>query len=194
MDSLRKFLNENENAKMYLVLVFAVGVILFTSSTLFDDTDVLETYSISDKATSITNSEVISQSANEYTSYERELTEELENILSMVEGAGDVKCMITFANTTETVFATDYEEDISSVVERDSDNGERTTTNENKDEKLVFVGDDSPLVVKEVLPQVEGVIIVAKGGDNAYIKKQFTNVATTLLDVDAHKVQILKMN
>ncbi len=102
--------------------------------------------------------------------------------------------MITFANTTETVYATDFEEDNSSVVERDSESGERTTTKGNRDEKLVFVGENEPVVVKELLPKVEGIVIVAQGGENVYIKKQFTDVATSLLDVDAHKVQILKMN
>ncbi len=185
MDTLRKFLNENENAKMYLVLIFVLGIFLFSSSSFI-------------KKQNFASEEVKTESTVEtvaaYDTYEDKLTLELEDILSQVAGAGQVKCMITFANTTETIYATDFEEDNSSVVERDSDSGERTTTTGNRDEKLVFVGDDEPVVVKELLPKVEGIVIVAQGGENVYIRKQFTEVATSLLDVDAHKVQILKMN
>ncbi len=186
MDTLRKFINENENAKMYLVLIFVLGIFLFSTSSFI-------------KKQAIASEEVKETSAVEtastsYSTYEEKLTVELEDILSQVAGAGQVKCMITFANTTETVYATDYEEDKSSVVERDSESGERTTTTGNKDEKLVFVGNDEPVVVKELLPKVEGIVIVAQGGENVNIRKQFTEVATALLDVDAHKVQILKMN
>ncbi len=185
MDNLRKFLNENENAKLYLLLIFVLGIILITTGRF------VKVESTSEVAVPTMSEAIVTQS---YDSYEDKLTAELETILSRVDGAGEVKCMITFANTTETVYATDFEEDNSSVVERDSENGERTTTKGNRDEKLVFIGENEPIVVKELLPKVEGIVIVAQGGENVYIKKQFTDVATSLLDVDAHKVQILKMN
>ncbi len=187
MDSLRKFFSENENAKLYLVVIFVLGVLLFSSSSLFEKKEEVRSESLKNLSDNQLESEM-------YSNYENELSKELEEILSLVDGAGKVKCMITFENTKETIFAKDYVEDISSVIEKDSQNGERKTTNENKDEKLVFVGNDTPLIVKEVLPQVKGVVIVAEGGDNVFIKKDFIDVATSLLNVESHKVQILKMN
>ncbi len=185
MDTLRKFLNENENAKMYLVLIFVLGIFLFSTGSFIKSQN---------PASEETELDTQVETVATYDTYEDKLTLELEDILSQVEGAGQVKCMITFANTTETVYATDYEEDNSAVVERDSDSGERTTTTGNRDEKIVFIGGDEPVVVKELLPKVECIVIVAQGGENVFIRKQFTEVATSLLNVEAHKVQILKMN
>ncbi len=186
MDTLRNFLNENENAKMYLVLIFVLGILLFSAGNFVKKQNV--------ENQAVEKESVVQSVSTGYDSYEEKLTVELESILSEVDGAGDVKCMITFADTTETVYATDFVEDTSSVVERDSQSGERTTTKGNRDEKVVFLGDSEPVVVKELLPKVEGIVIVAQGGENVNIRKQFTDVATSLLDVEAHKVQILKMN
>ncbi len=190
MDRLRKYLQETENAKIYLGIIFIVGVLLFTSGSFMESNDDVENNGV------VTDDKNIKTetSSMSYNTYEEQLTTNLENILSMVEGAGEVKCMITFENTKEMVFATDFEEDSSSVIEKDSQNGERTTMNENRDEKLVFVGDNEPVVIKEVLPKVEGVVIVAQGGGNAHIKKDFIDVATSLLDIEPYKVTILKMN
>ncbi len=186
MDRLRKYLQETENAKIYLGIIFIVGILLFTSGSFMKNEN-------EDKVGE-TNTTVTETSSTSYETYEQQLTANLEGILSMVEGAGNVKCMITFENTKEMVFATDFEEDSSSVIEKDSLNGERTTKNENRDEKLVFVGDNEPVVIKEVLPKVEGVVVVAQGGGNAHIKKAFIDVATSLLDIEPYKVTILKMN
>ncbi len=191
MDRLRKFLQETENAKIYLGIIFIVGIVLFTSGSFMKGNDDVDDNGVITENKQNSKTDLSSTS---YDTYEEELTANLENILSMVDGAGEVKCMITFENTKEMVFATDFEEDSSSVIEKDSQNGERTTKNENRDEKLVFVGDNEPVVIKEVLPKVEGVVIVAQGGENAYIKKAFIDVATSLLDIEPYKVTILKMN
>ncbi len=193
MDRLRKFLQETENAKIYLGIIFIVGILLFTSGSFMKSSD--NGVEDVDEVSKTTKNEMGTDlSSTSYDTYEQELTANLESILSMVSGAGNVKCMITFENTKEMVFATDFEEDSSSVIEKDSQNGERTTKNENRDEKLVFVGDNEPVLIKEVLPKVEGVVIVAQGGENAYIKKAFIDVATSLLDIEPYKVTILKMN
>lgn len=186
MDGLRKYLNENEKAKVYLAVAFVLGILLLTSGSFLKKEKV-----VSENLEDMQTTQVAS---NNYNRYEDKVVAELEEVLSLVYGAGNVKCMVTFQDTKETVFATDFEVDSSQVAERDSQSGERTTMNENRDEKLVLGGDDKPVVVKEVLPKVKGIVIVAQGGDNVFIKKQFTDVATALLGVDANKVQILKMN
>jgi len=40
---------------------------------------------------------------------------------------------------------------------------------------------------------VEGVIIVAEGGDDILIKEALMNAAKTVLGIEMHKVQVLKM-
>ncbi len=185
MDSFRKYFSENKKAKANIATAFIIGVFLIIIGNSYrkitDDKKSTET---------IQNTLEISQNAD----YEQQLEAELEHILSMVSGAGKVECMITFENSKEVVFAKDLVDERSSVIERDSESGERSTTNESKDEKLVFGNSNNPVVIKEITPKASGVVIVAQGGDNAHIKKAFIDVATSLLGVEVHKVQILKMN
>lgn len=185
MESFRKYLADSNKAKANIATVFIIGVFLvIISNTLSSITNEVE------------KEEVISVNNEVYESaeYEVQLENKLEDILSLVSGAGKVECMITFENSKEVVFAKDIVNESSEVIEKDSQNGERTTINESKDEKLVFGNSSEPVIIKELVPKVSGVVIVAEGGSNAHIKKSFVDVATSLLGVESHKVQILKMN
>ncbi len=44
------------------------------------------------------------------------------------------------------------------------------------------------------LPEVEGVLIIAQGGDDAKIKNEITEAAKVLFGVEAHKIKVMKMN
>jgi stage III sporulation protein AG len=51
----------------------------------------------------------------------------------------------------------------------------------------------APLVLREVQPKIEGVIIIAEGGDNILVKEALTNAAEAVLGLDISNVQIFKM-
>ncbi len=55
-------------------------------------------------------------------------------------------------------------------------------------------GNNEPFVVKTLLPQVEGVVVVAQGAGTGNINKSITDVVQALFDVEAHKVKVVKMN
>lgn len=129
--------------------------------------------------------------------YETLLSEKLEAILSLVDGAGDVKVFLTFKQGAEKVPATDVSEDIAVTEEKDVNGGTRTVNQQKTDEKTVTVkspdGSEAPFVLKEYRPQIEGAIIVAKGGDNAFIRDALIKAASASLGIEPHKVSVLKM-
>ena len=51
-----------------------------------------------------------------------------------------------------------------------------------------------PYVTKENMPEVEGIVIVAKGGGDGNVCADITAAAEALLGVPAHKIKGLKMN
>jgi len=104
--------------------------------------------------------------------------------------------MITLAHGKEITIAGDTISDISSNRELDGAGGSRETLNERTDNKTVIISDSAgqrPLILKETEPKIEGVIIVAEGGDNVYLKDAFIKAAQSVLGVEPHKIQVFKM-
>ncbi len=113
-----------------------------------------------------------------------ELDKKLESILSRVEGAGRVKVLINYRQSGEKILAYDME---SNTQEKDSSK-ENTSKSE-----VVYDGNKMPVVLKEYMPKVEGVIIVAQGGNTESVKKQLIAGTVALLGVEEHKIEVLKM-
>jgi stage III sporulation protein AG len=106
--------------------------------------------------------------------------DKMEELLSCVEGAGEVKVMITYKNNGSVELAKD--------VSSDKDK-ERTSDKSN----VVMGSDNKPVVLAENTPRIEGVVIVARGGDNIEVKDSLIRAAQALLGVEVNKIEVLKM-
>lgn len=127
--------------------------------------------------------------------YVERLEARLEEILSRIEGAGEVSVMITFQSSAEKVIEKDSEKNSETVTEADSQGGTRTTRNESRREEAVYDeadGGQEPYVSKELSPKVEGVVVIAPGGDNAVVSKNITESVQALFGIDTHKIRIVK--
>ena len=90
-----------------------------------------------------------------YTAY---LEDRLSRTLSQIEGAGEVKVMITLKSSAEKVLDKDTESDQETVTEEDSQGGTRQSSKASKKENTVYrtdsesnsQGSGSPYVSKEV--------------------------------------------
>lgn len=58
--------------------------------------------------------------------------------------------------------------------------------------QLALAGTDEPVILKVIIPQIKGVVVVAEGADDILIKAQLNNAVCTLLGIPEHRVQILK--
>ena len=54
-------------------------------------------------------------------------------------------------------------------------------------------GNRTPLIIQETMPEVEGIVIVAEGGENPQVAQLLSEASQALLNVPAHKVAVLKM-
>ncbi len=125
------------------------------------------------------------------------LEKRLEELLSSMDGVGEVRVMITLASTAEKVIEKDRPISRSNVEEEDSAGGVRNSQDMDSEESTVYLtgdnGEKIPYVVMERSPGVEGVSVVAQGGNNALVQKNIIQVIQALFAIDIHKIKLVKM-
>ena len=112
--------------------------------------------------------------------YEARMEQRLQELLSCVEGVGNVQVMLTFEGTGE------------KRVEKD-----RTVTENENREETVYEETESrgrvPYVISETSPEVAGVLVIAEGGDLGTVRQEILEAAQALFGIEAHKIKIMKM-
>ncbi|MBQ3666422.1 MAG: hypothetical protein II919_10025 [Lachnospiraceae bacterium] len=130
--------------------------------------------------------------------YLSRLEKRVEELLSEMDGISNVKVMITLKCTSESVVLNEisYEKN-----DRKTTNDGGTVSEENayKSSEVVVCekdanGNEIPYVIKERLPQIEGIAVVAKGGDNPNNSLKITNTLEALFGIEAHKISVIGMN
>lgn len=141
--------------------------------------------------------ENISKENNTMEASKNEIERKLEYILEKIDGAGDVKVMITYQDSGTQVVEKDKNTSENSLEESDSTGGVRSTKEQQLQESTVYEEADAgntPFVSKELLPKVEGILIVASGGDNQKVKQNISEAVLALFQVEAHRIKIVKMS
>jgi len=179
------FKNKDKKAIYNLLVLFAAGVVILIISGTFFKSGKNGPYE--SVATAVTQQDAAEPD------YARQLEQRLEETLSYVAGAGEVKVMITLRYGRESFIAKDINTNVSNMTENDSQGGSRESRTQTSGETTVRNGSDAPFVFKEAAPVIEGVIIIAKGGDDVFVKDALTKAAYTVLGIEPHMVQVLKM-
>lgn len=141
--------------------------------------------------------ENISKENNTMEASKDEIERKLEDILEKIDGAGDVKVMITYQDSGTQVVEKDKNTSENSLEESDSTGGVRSTKEQQLQESTVYEEADAgntPFVSKELLPKVEGILIVASGGDDQKVKQNISEAVLALFQVEAHRIKIVKMS
>lgn len=118
-----------------------------------------------------------------------ELESRLEETLSLIDGAGQVRVMITMKDTGEKV----VEKDITCRTDAASGGSQNTEQSQSS----VYTRDgntETPYISNEMTPQVDGVLVVAQGGGNSMVKQNILQSVMALFPLEAHKITIVKMS
>ena len=127
--------------------------------------------------------------------YINEMEAKAESLLSGVNGAGQVKVMITLRASSEQVVEKDMPVTRSQTSEQDSQGGSRMVSEFATEDATVYRkgnGYEEPYVVKTLSPSVEGVVVVAEGAGNGEVSKNLSEAVQILFGVEAHRVKVLK--
>jgi stage III sporulation protein AG len=128
--------------------------------------------------------------------YAEYLEHKLEQVLGQMEGVGKVSVMVTVADQGEEIIEKDKTEHTSTVTNTDSGSMEMTTEKESGEETVYEEsgGEKAPYVSKEILPEIEGVLVVAEGGDSPRIVSDISDAVKALFQVEAHRIKVVKMS
>ena len=122
--------------------------------------------------------------------YEEILESKLENAFSCMEGVGKVKVVVTVKNKGEITVEKDESYSRSTTTEEDSAGGRRNVEEEAGRSETVMKDGKEPFVVKESVPEVQGVLILAQGADSSQVQEKLINSAAVLLNLSVSKIQV----
>ena len=177
-----KNLNEKDKKKIYSLLTLAVicGIALIAMSGLED-----KAISSKDEVNNKITQEELSNESSKAT-----LEEKLKNILSQIEGAGEVDVMITYESSEEIQTAFNTNTTTEETKEVDQQGGERTVTTSSENKTMITSSSNEPIVIKTNQPKINGVIVVATGAKDLTVKETLYSAVQTALQVQGHQVEI----
>ncbi len=118
------------------------------------------------------------------------LCQELQSILSQIDGAGKVGVSITLSSNGVKNYASNSKNEIRETSEQDRNGGDRKIREENLSSDIAVSG-SSALLVEEKAPNVMGVLVVAEGAKDAAIREKLTDATATLLNISPHQVSVV---
>ncbi len=159
---------------IFLIIIgFSVIFIIFFSELFGNDTE-----------------EKKQELSSEYTSaqYCQYLEDKVAEIVQSIDGAGKTKVMITLAETTEYIYATNDRE-----IRKNNQNSDDNTF-ENDYVIIDSNNNDTGLLIKTIEPKVRGVAVVCQGGSNSAVQQQIYSAVSAVLNVSTSRISISKLN
>ncbi len=129
--------------------------------------------------------------------YRRELEEELEELLKSLDGAGEVRVMVTLAGTEKRIVLTKEKRNTQKTIEKDKNGGMREKEEVAGEEEVICSGlqgeKGMPYVIQMRCPEVEGIVVLAEGAGKGRVRSDITEAIQALFHLEAHKIKVLKM-
>lgn len=129
--------------------------------------------------------------------YCERLEKRLENLISRINGIGKVNVMITLKATEEKIVLTEVSYEKNDENSTDS-SGIVNAKNSYKEDRVVVYeegsnGNKIPYVTKEKAPEIEGIAVIAEGGNNAENVLKISEIAQALFGIPSHKISVIGM-
>ena len=159
-DELPSVLRSLQNGKGRTSLAVAVGVLAMLLLLLSE----FLPGSSTQKTVSAVPTAAVSQ-------YQTQLEQQLEELISQLQGAGKTTVMVTLTTGEETVYAVDTQ-----------------TGDVQQQETHVLLQDGSALTETTYLPQVCGVAVLCEGGGDVRVAARITELLHSLLDLPANRI------
>ena len=154
-------MNEKLNIKnKWWLIIPAAGIIILIISLILPDTP----------------QEKAEFGKAEISLYSETLEEKIKNLISGIDGVGEVSVMLTLDCSSEYVFAEN----------RDVSDSRRVS------DYLVITGDsgESAVQVKEIYPRVRGVAVVCDGGDSVEVEAKIISALSSSLGIASNRITV----
>lgn len=180
-----------------IILIVLAGVVLVLASVWEgkdkSDNEYVNDYSGEVQKSAVSDEDMALSAMSTYADREER---KLEKLLERVEGIGDVKVMITLASSEERMTLQNTDNTESNMIEQDSSGGSRQQDEYSyKNENVIISkeGEETPYVVQVNSPEIEGVVVVAKGAGSGKKDTEIIEAVVALFSIEPHKIKVMKM-
>lgn len=190
LETLKNFKISIKKDKKLLLIVACgiIGMLLLLVTEVCDNDK-------SSKKTDTKSKNNISQCEYEE-NYKVEVQDQLETIISSIDGAGETKVMVTLESGSKSVYAVDEKIDDNNDSSKSDDDYKRDSNYKRETEHILVNSknkEDGGLIIEVLQPKVRGVAVVCEGADKATVREDITDTVTAVLDIDTNRVSIQKM-
>lgn len=194
MDLIKKFnqvfFAENNQGNMLrkIVIMGMIGILLLLIGSIFSGTN---------SRGNLSNDREVSKPSPTIpdSDYESELTGDLEKLLTMINGVGQVKVKLYITQGEKYHYEYNEENTNKITTESDQNGGEREIQEATLDKELVIVrdsaGNEKPVIMVTKKPEIEGILIVAEGAERSEIKYKITRAVSNFMDLPLYKINVL---
>ena len=186
LEKIKKNLGEMNNKKIInnlFILLLVTIIILIISNIFLDSNKIDEEYDI-DKG-------LDEYSYNMQDDYSGYLEKKLIKILSKFDGVEKVDVMITLEDSVEKITAANTTKTSESNLENDGEGGTREVLREDVSVQIITKGnDESLMVIKEVKPNIKGVIVIVEGEVDPILKEILYESVKTVLGITGNRVLV----
>jgi stage III sporulation protein AG len=180
-ESIGKLLSDKNHGQAIIILGLA-GLLLISVSSFFKGD--------AKKPLTQTNPKIASETRQE------KLQQNLESIISTVQGAGKSKVLLTFESAAETVYATEERKNKEACEDKSAGEVTRKKESDDCEKKYITIkdgeGTEHALAVTEIEPKVKGVIVICPGGDDPVVKRRIVEAVMTALSIPSKRVCVTK--
>ncbi|MGI5891374.1 MAG: hypothetical protein ACOX7H_01370 [Bacillota bacterium] len=171
-------------------LLFKLGAVLVVGLIFMN----VVSHDTRNKKPSVNAGSIVSQDS-EYRNSEAMLERRLEEVLARIKGAETVSVAVTFEYGAESEYALDRETTDSTTIEASAGTSESDRKSIDSQEKTSLAQQNGePVLVKEYMPKIKGVLVVSKGAGDSKVRSQLFNAVQGLLGVSAHRINIVEGN
>lgn len=126
---------------------------------------------------------------------EDEMARALEGILEHIDGISKVRVFITYTSGKEGVYALSGDESSRSTLEQDREGGTRQIDETTRSQNQVILrdggGGEKALLLKEKMPEIKGVLVVAKGAEDSRLRLKVMRAVQSVLNLPLHRIAFL---
>lgn len=126
---------------------------------------------------------------------EEVMERQLAVLLGNIAGAGNVAVDISISNQGEVRYGTNNRTERRTTKEHGQDGLSRVTEEEALSHELVMErdskGQESPVIIGQMGPQISGAVVIADGADNPVVRLALAKATAALLNIPLYRVEVL---
>ena len=127
--------------------------------------------------------------------YTKALSAQIAQMVSAITGESGPQVTVTLRTMGETVYATEDKQSEKSAEEYSSESLNRTQKDGDTQKTYILVkaadGSQKPLVVTKTEPEIRGVVVVSRGGNDPKMREKIVEAVKTALDLSSTQVCVV---